>query len=382
MISIIHTLILITGLLYAGSLFYFLCGLVKLHSVSLPPESELPEIAVVVAARNEEEHIEDTVRSLSAQNYPNDRYEIVVADDRSEDHTPDILRQLTGEIANLRVMTIPEVPEGISPKKHALLTAVSSLSTPFVAATDADCTHHPDWLRAYAAAAEPSLGIATAATVFEKTSYRSWFEKAWQTMQNIEHVSEHLVTAGGIARSIGLSANGNNMVFNRTLYQNAGNEAVKDSVISGDDFFLTHTAAQRGYRLKFLVNPESRVRTVPQSTIGQTINQRARWASKVGHGSGKVVVLGSLIFVFYSGLLFYPLAVIWGVFNPLFFMVAAGMKVIPDTMYLISGYRKLGLKLPPGYYLGMQTLHIPFIFVSVVKGIFGSFTWKGGRYRR
>jgi len=233
--SVFEYTILFTGIIYFSILVYLWFGLKRLQPVQPVPLDQLPEVAVVVAARNEEEHIADTVRSLANQNYPDSRYEIVVVNDRSEDKT-----------------LIHQVPEGISPKKHALISAVNTLSCEFIAATDADCLHHPDWLRTYAATTEPSLGVATAVTVFSRDDYNSKSERFWQAMQNMEHVSEHLVTAGGIAHGWGFSANGNNMLFNRKLYEKDSDVAVKKSVTSGDDFFLIQTAEKRGYRLKFL----------------------------------------------------------------------------------------------------------------------------------
>ena len=56
------------------------------------PESNkelLPLLSVCIPARNEEENIERCIESLMFQDYPN--YEILVLDDRSTDHTPQIL---------------------------------------------------------------------------------------------------------------------------------------------------------------------------------------------------------------------------------------------------------------------------------------------------
>jgi len=377
-----HYFVLATGLIYAGVIFYFYRGLQKLRPVQLKNAEELPAIGVVVAARNEEAHIEKTVRSLANQNYPKDRFSIVVVDDCSDDDTLQLLRKLEQEIDNLRVMAITEREDGISPKKRALLKAVNSLDADFVATTDADCVHHKDWLRTYASAITPELGVATGMTVYHKDSYRSKFEKAWQTMQGMEYISEHLVGAGAIGYSLAFYADGANMMFNRELYQEAGREALQSHIISGDDFFLIQTARKRNYRLKFLINDTAVVRTVPEDTIGKVINQRARWASKVGDGSAGVTVFSVNTFLFYSAILLYPLTLFGGTFNPLFFAGIFALKFIPDTIYMISGYKKLKMSLQPLYYLAMQILHIPFVFVAVLKGILVGFHWKGTKYKK
>jgi succinoglycan biosynthesis protein ExoA len=59
-------------------------------------------VSVIVPIRNEARSIERTLRALAEQDYPADKFEILVADGGSTDDTVPIVRQLQGEIANLR----------------------------------------------------------------------------------------------------------------------------------------------------------------------------------------------------------------------------------------------------------------------------------------
>ena len=54
--------------------------------------SDLPTLTMLVAAKDEEEHIGACVSSLLKQDYPN--LEVIVIDDRSDDQTPMILKRL------------------------------------------------------------------------------------------------------------------------------------------------------------------------------------------------------------------------------------------------------------------------------------------------
>lgn len=382
MITYIYYLVLFTGIVYALFIFYFYLGFRKLHPVDLMKTDELPPISVLVAARNEEEHIESTVRSLANQNYPKDLYKIVVVNDRSEDRTGDILERLQQEIENLEIVTVESIQDGISPKKYALLQGVAEIETPFVAATDADCVHPADWLRTYASILTPDLGVATALTSNEKKKYDSWFESVWQKMQYIEHNALAFVSAGTISRGMGFTANGNNMLFNRELYEKSGAEAMKIHLTSGDDFFLIQTAEKRNFSLKFVVNKSSVVRTVPQPTIPKLLNQRARWASKAGDSAPVVLFFSVNTFLFYLGIFIAPMLAVLDGFSVVDFLILAAIKVIPDTIYTVSGHKKIDLSFYPLHYVLMQILHIPFILFVTVKGIFGGFTWKGTKYRQ
>jgi cellulose synthase/poly-beta-1,6-N-acetylglucosamine synthase-like glycosyltransferase len=51
----------------------------------------LPQISIIVPARNEARNIRQCLEGLLVQNYPN--YEIIVVDDRSSDATPLILAE-------------------------------------------------------------------------------------------------------------------------------------------------------------------------------------------------------------------------------------------------------------------------------------------------
>ena len=63
--------------------------------IVVPP---IPEVSIIVPARNEGEAIERCLRSLLAQDYPN--LEIIAVNDRSEDSTGEIMDRLAAERAD------------------------------------------------------------------------------------------------------------------------------------------------------------------------------------------------------------------------------------------------------------------------------------------
>lgn len=56
-------------------------------------KKELPFVSIVVIAYNEEKSIEFTLKSLLNQNYPKNKYEIIVVDDCSKDKTVEIAKE-------------------------------------------------------------------------------------------------------------------------------------------------------------------------------------------------------------------------------------------------------------------------------------------------
>jgi succinoglycan biosynthesis protein ExoA len=67
--------------------------------------SGLPFVSVMMPVRNEERHIATTLGMLLAQDYPPDRFEILVADGRSTDATREIVRAMATQ--NVRLLDNP-----------------------------------------------------------------------------------------------------------------------------------------------------------------------------------------------------------------------------------------------------------------------------------
>ena len=74
-----------------------------LHSLDIPniQEEYLPNIAVLIAAYNESEYIEDAIHTIYAQRYP--RCEVHVGSDGSTDDTVQIVERLQNQYPNLHV---------------------------------------------------------------------------------------------------------------------------------------------------------------------------------------------------------------------------------------------------------------------------------------
>jgi len=100
------------------------------------PMPDPPRVSVIVAARNEARVIEQCVRSLTEQRYPN--YEIIVADDRSTDSTGEIIRE---KFPSVRSVRIPSLPDGYAGKSHALFVAQGEATGEWLLFTDADTIH-------------------------------------------------------------------------------------------------------------------------------------------------------------------------------------------------------------------------------------------------
>ena len=99
-----------------------------------------PFISIVVPLRNEERYVERLTRSLLAQDYPTDRYEIIVADGGSTDGTLKLLASLDTE-GRVRVL---QNPGRTAPA--ALNVAIAAARGEIVTRVDGHSYVAPDYL--------------------------------------------------------------------------------------------------------------------------------------------------------------------------------------------------------------------------------------------
>ncbi len=70
----------------------------------MPDEAAFPFVSAIVPMRNERRYVERCLRSLAAQDYPRDRFEVIVVDGGSNDGSRELVESLREEVPNLRVV--------------------------------------------------------------------------------------------------------------------------------------------------------------------------------------------------------------------------------------------------------------------------------------
>ncbi|MDQ7822809.1 MAG: glycosyltransferase [Candidatus Eremiobacteraeota bacterium] len=137
------TLVFLT---YYGMLTMAFCLFLR-HYEPLRNDFYRPFVSIIVPAKNEEQVIEATVRSLAGLNYRKGNrphFEIIVVDDSSRDGTSLILERLRNEFP----MLMPLRRDGGAPGKSAVLNfGLSHSKGEVIAIFDADSRVEPDFLK-------------------------------------------------------------------------------------------------------------------------------------------------------------------------------------------------------------------------------------------
>ena len=183
-----------------------------------------PFVSILVPARDEERTIGACVASLAAQDYPADRFEILVLDDRSSDRTGAIVAALATAHPGVRLLRGAALPGGWGGKAHACQQLADAARGDWFLFTDADTVHAPGMLHATLGAA--LAGGAEALTALPRERAESFGERllvpqlfffllALQPLALLERAGETRF----------VFANGQFFLIARDLYRRAGGHA-------------------------------------------------------------------------------------------------------------------------------------------------------------
>src|SRR5574342_1233270 len=102
-----------------------------------------PPVSVLIAARNEEKNLPRCLQSLLRSEYPADKFEILVIDDRSTDQTREVAERWARQHPQVRVIAIQQRLENLSGKASALCQGMAHAHGEIILFTDADCDAPP-----------------------------------------------------------------------------------------------------------------------------------------------------------------------------------------------------------------------------------------------
>jgi chlorobactene glucosyltransferase len=144
---------LIIACVWTGGVAWLLCRAVRqfgLYQTLQPAPTDygdMPDLAVIVPARNEAPRIKRCLRGLLAQDYPKGRIRIIVVDDKSTDATAALVERIAEEDARVRLIRGQPPPPGWAGKPHACQQGADAAGTDWLCFLDADTAPQPALLR-------------------------------------------------------------------------------------------------------------------------------------------------------------------------------------------------------------------------------------------
>lgn len=305
----------------------FLISWKKDQALSLP--IELPNISILVAARNEEHNIENCLRALTQLHYPKEKIEILVGNDDSQDNTEQLIRNYSSEHSQISLHNISKTIGLAKGKANVLAQLAQKAKGDFFFITDADIQVPPNWIPSLLEHFTNKTGIVSGCTYSKPSSFLGKAQQLdWLFAFGMVHVVSDL--------NIPVSAVGNNMAIRKEAYLSTGGyEKIPFSVTEDQELFI-HTL-KNGWGFKNLFNPHCLAITEPISSWGALLKQRRRWMS----GAMKIPMV-LLLCLFLQGIAF-PAVLITLWLNPLVGIMAWAGKSILQQVFLWRCFKRVAL---------------------------------------
>ncbi|HSL88155.1 MAG TPA: glycosyltransferase, partial [Ignavibacteriaceae bacterium] len=342
--------------------------------------SEYPEkfVSVVVPFRNETENILNCYKSLTEQDYPNDRYEIVFVNDFSTDDSLEKIN-VNNTLENVKVISVPDSYSINAHKKRAIRYGIENSAGDIIVTTDADCIHSTKWLKSILSFFDNDTGFISGPVEFLDGN------SAFSKIQKLEFAGFVITGAGLIGAEKPTICNAANISYRKKVYEEVGGFTYQMNLSSGDDELLMQKIHKDSkFKVKFALNRNATVKTSASNNLTEFYQQRKRWASKGLFYNNKVLVLKLiLIYLFYLSI---PAQLILGLFFSNIFLITTlisfGAKLLAEFIVLKKGVNLLFEPVLLRPFLWAELFQIPYIIIAGVSGLFGNYKWKNRKVPR
>lgn len=335
-------------------------------------ETRTTRVSILIAARNEEKHIANTIQDILSQDYPKALMEVIVVDDHSTDNTAQIIRSFSDQ--GVHLIQLKENKPLNSYKKLAITQAIKRSTGELLVATDADCRMGPGWLGTLVSVYQKeNAQLISAPVVYE--GERNWFE----LLQTLEFLFLIGLGAAGIGNKRPSTCNGANLAYRREVFDELNGFEGIDHIASGDDELFLHKVAEKYRdRVVFCKSFEAIVYTQAKETLSGFLSQRKRWASKSVHYKNKSIVrLGVSIWLFNVVILAYAVLVAFLPQLWVYLLAAVILKLIAELIFmapLCRFVRRPGLI---AFLPLLSVIHVFYMTFIGVAGNWGTYQWKG-----
>lgn len=332
-----------------------------------------PTVTVIVCARNEETHLPQLLADLSRQDYPAERLQLYLVDDRSSDGTGALMTAFAAQHPNARHLRMHDTRPDFAPKKRALDHAIRQARGEIILLTDADARAGPTWVSEMAAQFRPGVVMVC--------GYSPYFPRT-TLLQNIlalEYFSLAAVAAASIGAGRPLTCTGSNFAYRRAAYLAIDGFAGIAHFISGDDDLLLHKMHDHhAGRIAYAGHPAIQTAVRPPASWQEFQSQRTRYASKGRHYRPGVTLGLAAVYLLNLLLVAGLLSVLLGttaVFAAT--LICGSLKAGSEFLFLRRAAVWFKEESLLQYFLPAALLHPFYVVYFATRAPFAKFTWRG-----
>lgn len=228
-------------IVYSWVVFPAILALVRPRRPKESVPGEVPEIAILISAYQEERGIGDRIRNLAEQDYPSGKWAAYVGVDGSKDGTDSAARAAAAGCDAITVFAFPENRGKVAVLKDLVARACAATQAPEILVfTDANTCFSGDALRRLCAPfCDPSIGGVCGRLTFTKDDGSETEEHVYWRLENWLKARESAVDSC-------LGANGAIYAIRAALFWD---EIPANTII--DDFVIGMKVRERGYRVVY-----------------------------------------------------------------------------------------------------------------------------------
>lgn len=279
-------------------------------------------VSVVICARNEHDNLRENLPMILEQDYPN--FEVVVVNDASDDDTYFLLKVMSEQYKNLKVVNLVKEVNFFRGKKFPLSIGIKSATHDIILLTDADCVPASNrWIREMTRPYQnKDINIVLGYGAY---SVKPGFLSKLIQYETISTAIMYFSMARAGKPYMGV---GRNLSYRKSLFYSNKGFISHYNIASGDDDLFINKVANRN-NCAFVVDSSSHTTSEPKTTFEGWFYQKRRHLSTGKHYKfrHKFVLSGYLFLQYAFFLLFAALLLLSYPYQALLIVFAVKMIV-------------------------------------------------------
>ncbi|MES2559320.1 MAG: glycosyltransferase [Bacteroidota bacterium] len=312
------------------SLFFSIAA-AKPDPIKQRDETGWPMLSVLVAARNEEEHIVKCLQALQELDYPQHQLEILIGNDQSEDATAALVAAFIKDKQQFKLVNIITTLGKAKGKANVLAHLAHEAKGSIYAITDADIIVNRQWAKELVLhIADDQMAIVSGLTmVYDKP--------VWAQLMGLDWLFYMGLIKGFDNLGMGCTAVGNNMVITKEAYWNVGGYEALDFSVT-EDYKLYEQVRKKGWKTKNIITRNSLNISRPVGSFVQLMHQRKRWLT----GARELPFYWWVLFGVLGSL--FPVIVVLFCYQPILALQLYGIKIALQSLFILWLQQKLGMR--------------------------------------
>ncbi len=293
-----YILISLAFVYFIISLILFIGTIIVKKTTKL--NDDCPYVSIIVPARNEEKMIGKCLDSLINQDYPKNKYEIIVINDRSTDRTQDIINLYQKRNSIIKSMEIKENLSGFTGKQNAVNEGSKLCKGEIIMNIDADCIAKPKWIKNTILRFTPKTGLVMGFNITYNDNHSS---SIFAELQALDMLFLLESATGSIGVGVYASCAGSNVAYRKKVLEDENFKKI-GFTITEDTAVIQAVSKNPNWDVKVAYDKDAMVMTPAETVLRRFFSQRIRWTL------GGLITKSWILFPLYLAFLFHTILMI------------------------------------------------------------------------